>query len=183
MIQTLLKGGSVARDSLPRTNHLASMDRVLQQKNYTYMVFPSQLVSKVGTMAHLSKLQGDPLVVTAIIAGLLIITLVGRIISSNYKLRSRPPGPPGNIIFGNAFDAPTVKPWDTWGGWKKEYGMLSSSVLTFISIIHLITVYTMSSRSGLLSKRLPRLTITTVQVQSCLSMYLDNSSLCSIHLN
>ncbi|KIJ25581.1 hypothetical protein M422DRAFT_193309 [Sphaerobolus stellatus SS14] len=33
-----------------------------------------------------------------------------------------PPGPPGKPIIGNALDMPTIREWETYARWAKEYG-------------------------------------------------------------
>ncbi|KAH8799205.1 cytochrome P450 [Flagelloscypha sp. PMI_526] len=38
------------------------------------------------------------------------------------KNRSRPPGPPGNILFGHALMIPPDRQWITWNEWAKTYG-------------------------------------------------------------
>ena len=68
-------------------------------------------------------MSSPPLPVGAIVASVLFLLFLPFLKRKYYRI-SYPPGPRGNILFGNLSQIPSSQPWKRFRDWSKIYGKL-----------------------------------------------------------
>ncbi|KAJ7059769.1 cytochrome P450 [Mycena amicta] len=58
---------------------------------------------------------------TALLAIALLVLLLRRVFFKNKRQLPLPPGPPKRLVFGNLFDFPPTKQWETFRHWSRKY--------------------------------------------------------------
>lgn len=84
------------------------------------------LVAFPPPLTAMDRLATMDKVLAAVVAGSVVIWLVGRKISKRTCL---PPGPRPLPLIGNAHQVPRRSPWLTYAAWAKEYGMPTFNAL------------------------------------------------------